>query len=140
MASQRLALIASGIALLSAEALAGTFDPQQPEGQRYSMSPVEGGFLRLDRETGTVSYCTVKEGVSACRASAEERETFEAELSRLRQENAELKSRLAAVPRPPPPPSAVPSEEEMERALSFTERFMRRIMRIFREEAPGEKS
>jgi hypothetical protein len=28
----------------------------------------------------------------------------------------------------------------MDRVLSFTERFMRRIMRIFKEEANGEKS
>ncbi len=104
--------------------------------QRFSTTPIEGGFLRLDRETGAVSYCTVKDGVSACRVSAEEREALENEAARLRRENAELKSRLAVAP----PPRAAPSEEEFERALSFTERFIRRMMRVFKEEAPGEKS
>ncbi len=133
-----LALFCAALALAPARAEAPrpAEAPPQGDAQRYAMTPIEGGFLRLDRETGAVSYCTVKDGVSACRASAEERAGFEDELARLRRENAELKSRLAATP----PPRMAPSEEEFERALSFTERFMRRMMRIFKEEAPGEKS
>jgi hypothetical protein len=40
----------------------------------------------------------------------------------------------------PKGPSGLPSEEEFERTLSFTERFLRRILKVFREEAPGDKS
>jgi hypothetical protein len=104
-----------------------------PEGERFTLQPTEGGFLRLNRETGAVSFCTVKEGVSVCRLSADERAALEAEIERLRVENARLK----AVAAPAAPPSALPSEQEFERALSFTERFMRRIMRLFREETPS---
>lgn len=103
-----------------------------PEAEHFSLQPVEGGFLRLDKSTGAVSFCTAKEGLSVCRLGADERATMEAEIERLRAENARLKSAAA------PPRSTMPGEEEFERALSFTERFLRRIMRLFREESSND--
>ncbi len=111
--------------------------PSVQEG-RFSMTPIQGGFLRLDKETGAVSFCTVDAGLSVCRVSADERAALENEITRLRRDNAELKS--ARGPNAPGASSGLPEDEDMERALSFTERFMRRIMRIFKEEANGEKS
>jgi hypothetical protein len=102
-----------------------------PEGEHFTLQPVEGGFLRLDKRTGAVSFCTAKEGVSVCRLGADERAALESEIERLRAENARLKSAAA-------PPSMAPREEEFERALSFTERFLRRIMRLFREESSND--
>jgi hypothetical protein len=130
-----------GVAALFAAAPANGQDPTQRGGQeRYSMTPGDGGFLRLDKQTGAVSFCTVKDGLSLCRASADERAALEAEVSRLARENAELKSRLAQAPGVTPPGTALPNEEEFERGLSFTERFLRRMMRVFREEAPCDRS
>ncbi len=103
-----------------------------PEAEHFSLQPVEGGFLRLDKSTGAVSFCSAKEGISVCRLGADERATMEAEIERLRAENARLKS-AAAQPR-----ATAPGEEEFERALSFTERFLRRIMRLFREESSND--
>lgn len=128
--------------------LAGSFGPLAaaetppivaPEGDRFALTPAEGGYVRLNKETGAVSYCSVKDGVAVCRLGAEERAALEAEIDRLRKENAMLKARAEAAPVPPAArPNATPSEEEFERALSFTERFLRRIMRLFREEtSPG---
>lgn len=111
--------------------------PSAREG-RFSMTPTQGGFLRLDTETGAVSFCTVEAGLSLCRVGADERATLESEIERLRRENTELKA--ARGPNAPSASSGLPKEEDMERVLSFTERFMRRIMRIFKEEANGEKS
>lgn len=120
-----------------------------PENERFTITPAEDGFLRLNKESGALSYCSVKDGVTVCRLGAEERAALESEIERLRKENAALKARAETAPptfRTPPPsvappptarPGGVPSEEEFERALSFTERFLRRIMRIFREEAPN---
>lgn len=110
-----------------------------PEGDRFALTPAEGGYVRLNKETGAVSYCSVKDGVAVCRLGAEERAALEAEIDRLRKENAALKARAEAAPGAPAArPNTTPSEEEFERALSFTERFLRRIMRLFREEAsPG---
>jgi len=104
------------------------------------MTPTEGGFLRLDTQTGSVSFCTVKDGLSLCRACADEKAALKAEVSRLRRENAELRSKLSGAPAAQPKGSSgLPSEEEFERTLSFTERFLRRMMKILREEAPGNK-
>jgi hypothetical protein len=104
------------------------------------MTPAEGGFLRLDTETGSVSFCSVKDGQSMCRAGVDEIAGLEAEVARLRQENAELKSKLSGAPAAQPKDSSgLPSEEEFDRTLSYAERFLRRIMKILREEAPDNK-
>lgn len=104
-----------------------------PEGDRFALQPIEGGFLRMNKETGALSYCVAKDGVSVCRLGADERAALEAEIERLRAENLRLKA-AAAQSRP----STLPSEQEFEKALSFTERFLKRIMRLFKEEAPSD--
>jgi len=110
------------------------------EPRRYTMTPTEGGFLRLDTQTGSVSFCTAKDRPSLCRASADEKAALEAEVSQLRRENAELRSKLSGAPAAQPKGSSgLPSEEEFERTLSFTERFLWRMMKISREEAPENK-
>jgi hypothetical protein len=59
----------------------------------------------------------------------------------LARENAELKERLvqaranpATKPISPTPSSPLPSDEEVDRALGFMEKFLRRFMSIVREE------
>jgi hypothetical protein len=111
-----------------------TAPPAQSD--RFSMTPTQSGFLRLDKQTGAVSFCTVEAGLSACRIGADERAAFESEIARLQRENAELKSALGGAPRAP---SASPKDEEFERAMSYAERFMRRMMRLFKEEGRGDK-
>ena len=61
------------------------------------MTPTQGGFLRLDKETGAVSFCTVDAGLSVCRVSADERAALENEIARLRRDNAELKTAFPTV-------------------------------------------
>lgn len=132
------------LALLAAPAVAEeqlpppTRDPLTPTLDRYSMTPAQSGFLRLDKQSGVVSYCTVENGLAACRLGADERAALETEIARLRRENAELKA--ARGPAPGPSSSTLPREEEFERALSFAERFFRRMMRVLKDEAPGDKS
>jgi hypothetical protein len=97
------------------------------------MTPSQGGFLRLDKQSGAVSFCTVENGLSACRIGADERAALETEIERLRRENAELKAGRPAV-------STLPKEEDFERALTFAERFFRRMMRVLKDEAGADKS
>lgn len=128
----RLALVSLTLAPLFALAEA-TPSIVAPEGDRFTLQPTDGGFLRMHRDTGALSFCSVKDGVAVCRLGADERAALEAEIERLRAENARLRAAGGA----PQRPSALPSEQDFERALSFTERFVRRIMRLFKEEAPS---
>lgn len=114
--------------LIGAPASAGEA-PGAPAQDRFTFQPNPGGgYLRLDKTTGAVSYCSATGEVAVCRLGADERAALEAEIARLREENARLKTAQA--------PTVLPGEEEFEKALGFTERFLRRIMRLFREEAP----
>lgn len=130
-------VLACGALALTTPAMAESQAPAVSEPGRYAMTPTEGGFLRLDTQSGVVSFCTIKDGQSLCRASADEKAALDAEISRLRRENAELKSSMVGAPTKGSP--GLPSEEEFERTLSMTERFLRRMMKVFREEAPGDK-
>jgi hypothetical protein len=116
-------------------------DPAMAENGRYSMTPVEDGFLRLDTRTGAVAMCRLVNGAPECRLAADERAALENEIGRLQAENRELRLK-APGPSTAAPSSGLPSEQDMDRALSFAERFMRGMMRIMREEggAPDRTS
>ncbi len=123
-----------GSCLIAASAVAQT----SGENGRFSMTPAEGGFLRLDTRTGEVALCRPKGDTVDCRSAPNESSPLASEIDRLAKENAELRARLAGQLPPPPPPGAAPpsrTQQEMDRALDYAERFMRRMMRIMREEA-----
>ncbi len=114
-----------------AEPPAGEAAPRpETENGRFSMTPVTGGFLRLDTRTGQTSLCSVSGEQPQCRASADERAALEAEIARLAKENAELKTRSRA-------PQTAQDEEDrkFDRNLDRAETFMRRMLRLFREQA-----
>jgi hypothetical protein len=116
-------------------------DPATENG-RYSMTPVQDGFLRLDTRTGAVAMCRLVNGAPECRLAADERTAMENEIGRLQAENKQLRLKGPPGPSAAVPPSNLPSEQDMDRALSFAERFMRRMMRIMREDgqAPDKTS
>lgn len=124
-------LCAALCGLLAVPALA-----QDAENGRYTMTPVEGGFLRLDTRTGDVALCKPAGDSVQCRMTANERDALQSEIDRLAKENEELKSRLAGATPAPPPTARPPAKQEMDQALDFAERFMRRMMRIMRDEEP----
>lgn len=107
-------------------------DPPASENGRYAMTPTSDGFLRLDTRTGKVSLCATRDGAVQCRAAADEREAWEREIAALRRENDELKKRAGGGPT-----LRLPSEQEVDQALGFMERMVRRFERMFRD-APAE--
>ena len=133
---RRIALLAA-LAALACPALAQEIIAPGDAG-RYTMTQTPEGFIRLDTRTGAVALCTTAGGVAACRAGPEERSALEAEIARLSKENADLKMRLAAAPKRPGGLD-LPKEEDMDKALTFAEKFLRRMMRIMREEEPKDK-
>ena len=88
---------------------------------RYTMTPVENGFLRLDTRNGHVSLCTDKEGAAECRLAADERAALLDEIDRLRKGDRGSRNLL-------------PTREDFEQAMQNMEEFMRRMMRSLRDE------
>ncbi|MFY9655964.1 MAG: hypothetical protein WAK01_05155 [Methylocystis sp.] len=127
-------------ALAAPSAFAQATNPPLAEApvERFSMTPADGGFLRLDKQTGAVSFCTVEGGASVCRAGPDERATLEKEVAQLKRENAELKAGRE-LSRDQSGASPLPKEEEFERALSFAERFIRRMVPVLKEESAGDR-
>lgn len=102
--------------------------PLSTENGRYSMTPVADGFLRLDTRTGAVSLCKVENGAARCQAAAEERTALESEVDRLTRLNETLKKQSDGY--------RLPNRQDFDRALDYAEEFMRRMMRIMRDEEP----
>ena len=114
----------------AAPAASPTAPADATENGRYSMTPTDGGFLRLDTRNGMVSFCKVENGSAFCRAATEERAALEGEIDRLVKQNEALKKQ--------PDVSRLPNRQDFDRALDYAEQFMRRMMRIMREDEPGK--
>jgi hypothetical protein len=114
---------------------AGAAEAQQP---RFTFQTVEGGLMRLDSDTGHVSFCTRSGDGYACRSAPDDRAALQDEIDRLKRENETL--RLAG-PKPPAPGGRLqlPSEEEIDKAMGLFEKMMRRMLRTFRDEPTGQE-
>ena len=134
---KRLAFLTAIAALALSSQLAGVQparaqDSAEPRDGRYSLQPTADGFVRLDTRTGV-----------QCRTSADERAALDAEIDRLTKDNSDLRRKLAAATDQAPSArlrNALPTDEEVNRAMGWMESFMRRMMRLMREEnPPGER-
>jgi hypothetical protein len=111
-------LLAVGLALPAfAQAL-----PESEPG-RFTMTPVEGGALRLDTRTGRVSHCKNGSAGWTCTSVADERAAYEEEIARLQARLAKVEAELAARSTFTPP-----SDANLDRAVGFMEKFFRRFM------------
>jgi hypothetical protein len=97
---------------------------------RFTFQPVEGGLMRLDAETGHVSFCTKAGDNFACRSVADDRAAMQEEIDRLKRENEALRSTGAR----PGGALRLPSDDEIDKAMGVFEKMMRRMMRTFRDE------
>ena len=133
--SSALGLAATLLLAAPAFSEAGLSDPATSENGRYSMTPAPGGgFLRLDTRTGAVALCKVENGAARCAAAAEERTALNDEIDRLARQNEALKGGATGSR----PSANVPSAQEFDRALDFAEKFMRRMIRLMREDDPAK--
>ena len=147
-----IAAIAFGFTAIGAAA--ADSEPDTANG-RYTLAPAADGVIRLDTRTGAVSNCNNNGNGWACYAVPDERAAMDQEIGRLQAENEKLKAQLAerettspgkneeALPKSDKqggPPKAVgserkieiplPSDQDMDRVMSFVERAWRRLMEI----------
>lgn len=120
---------------LLATVTVGAAQAQQPvpdAADRYQLERTQNGFIRLDRQTGSVSFCREEAGGPTCRLAADERAAFDQELDMLGQRVEALEKRLDGTSET----SRLPSDAEVEETLSIMERFMRRFLSIIGELGP----
>lgn len=98
---------------------------------RFSFTPVDGGALKLDVETGKVSFCSKSDSGYACLAVPDSRDAYEAEIARLQ---AQLDGRgPAAKPGAPNSNSLVvplPSQSDFDAALDYATRLYQRLRAV----------
>ena len=136
--------------LISAFALAALTGaaPDEERGGRFVMTPVEGGFLRMDSHTGAVSMCQRMSGKWACEAVADDRRALESEIERLGAENRQLGDAIRRLEEQLGSGAPgdrdrradrsgqrlqLPSEEDVDRAMSYIQRMMRKFKDKLRE-------
>lgn len=109
-------------AVLASSALAQS-TTQPNDNWRYKMQKVDGGFLRLDAQTGQVSFCREKDANWTCETVADDRAALEAEIKRLNDRVATLeKQRHDPVER-----FRTPSDQEIDQVMGFFEKMMKRF-------------
>ncbi|MEA2981282.1 MAG: hypothetical protein QOF09_3105 [Alphaproteobacteria bacterium] len=128
----------------------GAPPPVQDDG-RYTFHRSGEGFLRLDSHTGQLALCGWGPTGWSCKMVPDERTALESEIARLQRDNAALKQSLlsrgielpsgmmaeAPAPGPVPPasvpdPSAkepkMPSDAELDRAITFMKNVWRKLV------------
>lgn len=137
------------LAIPAATGVALAEGPDDGKG-RYTMSPVDGGVLRLDRETGAMSLCTRKAEKLVCEP-VEDRSANEAgRLAGIEAENRALKDRIktleenAASPEAQKSPDTpdnkmqLPTEEEVDKALDYAERMFKKFRDRLQKSDPAQ--
>ncbi len=123
---------------------------------RFAMQVVEGGFIRLDTQTGTMSFCRKEGSEWRCELAQDDARKAIEEIAALKQRNAALESELAAAlagkgtsgsaknlpdlgPQadgngagPDKPGLKLPSEQDVDQAVGYFERLVRKFQDVLK--------
>jgi hypothetical protein len=97
------------------------------ENGRFTMSPVEGGVMRLDTRTGKISICQRKGEAWACEAAADDRTAYEQEIARLQDKVTKLEGQLRTGDKSGKSEMKLPSDADVDKAMTFFENILRRF-------------
>lgn len=130
----RMPLVAAALVAITASAAGATPPSETDRGGRYAMHPVDGGFVRLDTQTGAVSLCTRGTSGFACEA-VPDASGQQQEIDRLREANRMLEAEVRRLAeegggrREPQPRRRfeLPSEQDVDKALDYVERMYKRF-------------
>lgn len=135
----RLVLLASLLVPLAGAAPALAQAPAGEAGGRFVLRETPDGLLRMDTRTGHMSLCSRASGGFTCRLVPDDKTALDQEIERLKAEIEALKrggaGAQAARPGAPGGDQALtlPSDAEVDRALSLAERIWRRLRGMIRE-------
>ena len=138
--------LALSVALASVALSAARAQSPLPAGSpgRFTMYPADGGIIRLDTQSGTLSMCKLAAGSWACALMPDDRIALGSEIDKLKGENADLKASvkrledLAGVPGADPsegkkPGMNLPTEEEVDKAMNYVQRMLKKFKEKLRE-------
>jgi len=130
------------LAVLMAAALSACVAAAADTTGRYVLKDVEGGFIRLDTQTGAVSHCRPRDGQWMCESLADDREVLQKEIADLERENNDLRKRVAELEGADKPSVELPSDADLDRLMGFFERLMKRVIEFARglESPPGQET
>ena len=108
------------------------------EGGRYTMTPTEGGVVRLDTQTGAMALCTRKEPDKwSCEDMNDSQRTLTAEIDRLQKENKEFKEQIDQLEQTlgiaegdaakPSTKLTLPTEADVDKAFDYLERMLDKL-------------
>lgn len=122
--------------VLALSPLSHALAAEQPDdaGGRYAMSPVDGGFLRLDKQTGAVSMCARKDSTWTCEpvkeSGLEPSPGPETGIDPKADPDRPIDAPVAGKPQ-------LPTEEEIDQALDYVERIFKKFRdRVEKYKAP----
>ena len=124
----------------------GAFADTTDVANRFTMSPVEGGFLRLDKQSGAVALCARAAADWSCKPVEDHAAaSLSAEIAKLERDNKELKDQVKELEHrlegsnpawhdkdpiaeePPGGKVQLPTEEEVDQALDYLEHMYKKI-------------
>jgi hypothetical protein len=154
---RRVAALASVVVLATiATGAPMSADAQQERPGRFTMSPTEGGFVRLDTETGAMALCARRAEAWSCAPIGDTAAADREALAKLQTENAELRATVKQLEemlgvtgdKPAGNRSAekqqglrLPSEKEVDEALDYVDRMFKKFRDRLKQLdcAPAEK-
>ena len=113
----------------------------QDQSGRYTLTPKDGGYVRLDTQTGQVSTCSGPADNLVCRSAPDERLAMQGEVDRLTAENDTLRKELEEAKAKigltgtdgNPGELTVPSDQDVDKAFNFIERMIKRFKGLIEE-------
>ena len=106
----------------------------QDQPGRYTMKDIEDGMLRLDTQTGAVSYCRKKEDEWVCETADDDQSALNDEITRLLRKNLELQNRIDELEKKVAAKDQnhlkLPNDQDMDKVMGFMERLMSRFLRL----------
>ncbi|MEM9734302.1 MAG: hypothetical protein AAF903_12585 [Pseudomonadota bacterium] len=124
----RIALLAAAL-MIAPAAMAESVAPDE----RYSVVKTEKGSIRVDRQTGAISYCREAAGSMVCSMAADERQAWRDEMERMAARIDSLEAKLASttpLPLQNAPTATKGTDDGLDKAMDKVEGLMRRMIDV----------